>query len=102
MQICPSNHIKNEGLFIIGWQSYSEFKRMTEQRLTFRLELVHRESSVPYFAGRERVTIQTVYSTVLLDPKQKPDLVKSETWVILALLLDYINLYYIVDQVKCG
>ena len=59
---------------------------MPNQSLTFRIEYVHRQSNVPYFAGRGGVTSQTGYTTTPLDPLWKPDLVKSESRIILALL----------------
>jgi len=59
---------------------------MPNQSITFRIELVHRASSVPYFAGKGGVTSQTGYSTTPLDPSWRPDLVKSENRIILALL----------------
>jgi hypothetical protein len=59
---------------------------MPNQSITFRIEFVHRESSVPYFAGRGGVTSQTGYSTSVLDPGWRPDLVKTESRIIFALL----------------
>ncbi|MES2589779.1 MAG: porin [Bacteroidota bacterium] len=69
-----------------GWDCSTNFDWMPNQSLTFRLEYVHRESSVPYFAGRGGVTSQTGYATTVLDPSWRPDLVKSENRLILVLL----------------
>jgi len=59
---------------------------MPNQSITFRAEFVYRHSNVPYFAGKGGVTSQTGYATTALDPNWKPDLVKSETRVIGAIL----------------
>jgi hypothetical protein len=59
---------------------------MPNQSITYRLEFVHRESSVPYFAGHGGVTSQTGYTTSILDPKWRPDLRTTENRLILAML----------------
>ncbi len=69
-----------------GWDCSTNFDWMPNQSITFRLEYVHRESSVPYFAGRGGVTSQTGYTTTVLDPNWRPDLVKFENRLILVLL----------------
>ena len=91
----PSDPTKTEGAFPFtanpgdqfrGWDCSTNIDFMPNQSITFRLEFVHRESSVPYFAGRGGVTSQTGYSTSTLDPNWRPDLVKSESRIILAIL----------------
>jgi hypothetical protein len=59
---------------------------MPNQSITYRLEFVHRNANVPYFAGSGGVTSQTGYSTSVLDPNWRPDLVKSESRVVFAML----------------
>ncbi|MBN8694922.1 MAG: porin [Bacteroidetes bacterium] len=59
---------------------------MPNQHITFRLEYVHRESSVPYFAGHGGVTSPSGYTTTGLTPGWTPDLVKSEDRIIFAVL----------------
>lgn len=90
-----SNPTQTEGLFPFsanpgdkfnGWDCSTNIDWMPNQSLTFRIEYVHREASVSYFAGRGGVTSQTGYSTSLLDPNWKPDLVKCENRLILVLL----------------
>jgi hypothetical protein len=76
----------NPGDKFKAWDASTNIDFMPNQSITFRLEYVHRESSVPYFAGRGGVTSQTGYSTSLLDPNWRPDLVKSESRIILAIL----------------
>lgn len=91
----PQNPTTTEGAFPFsanpgdqfkGWDASTNFDFMPNQSLTFRIEYVHRQSSVPYFAGPGGVTSQTGYTTTPLDPNWKPDLVKSENRVIVALL----------------
>lgn len=69
-----------------GWDISTNFDWMPNQSITFRVEFVHRESSVPYFAGAGGVTSQTGFSTTALDPSWRPDLVRSESRIIAAIL----------------
>ncbi len=91
----PNNPTQTEGAFpfsanpgdkFSGWDCSTNLDYMPNQSITFRLEFVYRNSSVPYFAGKGGVTSQTGYSTTLLDPNWRPDLVKSESRLILAML----------------
>lgn len=91
----PNNPTQTEGAFpfsanpgetFTGWDCSTNFDYMPNQSLTYRLEFVHRQASVPYFAGRGGVTSQNGFSTAVLDPNWRPDLVKSESRFILALL----------------
>lgn len=59
---------------------------MPNQSITFRLEYVHRQSSVPYFAGRGGVTSPNGFTTQTLPPDWRPDLVKSESRIIFVTL----------------
>ncbi len=76
----------NPGDGFEGWDVSTNIDYMPSQFITFRAEWVHRESSVPYFAGRGGVTSQTGLTTSVLDPAWRPDLVKAETKVIFAVL----------------
>lgn len=91
----PNNPTQTEGAFPFsanpgdafkGWDCSTNIDFMPNQSITFRIEAVYRHSSVPYFAGRGGVTSQTGYSTTVLDPAWRPDLVKSEFRIIAALL----------------
>jgi hypothetical protein len=91
----PNNPTQTEGAYpfsanpgdqFTGWDCSTNFDFMPNQSLTFRVEFVYRNASVPYFAGSGGVTSQTGYSTIALDPDWRPDLVKSESRIILALL----------------
>lgn len=76
----------NLGDKFFGWDCSTNLDFMPNQSITIRLEYVYRNSSVPYFAGHGGVTSQTGYATTALDPAWRPDLVKSEQKIILALL----------------
>ncbi|MES1223754.1 MAG: outer membrane beta-barrel protein, partial [Bacteroidota bacterium] len=91
----PSKPTQTEGAFPFsaapgdafrGWDISANLDWMSNQSITFRIEFVHRASSVPYFAGPGGVTSQTGYSTSPLDPDWRPDLVKSENRLIAAVL----------------
>ncbi len=91
----PNNPTQTEGAFpysanpgdeFFGWDCSTNLDYMPNQSITFRIEYVHRSSNVPYFAGRGGVTSQTGYSTSQLDPNWRPDLVKSENRIILAMI----------------
>jgi len=91
----PNNPTQTEGAFPFsanpgdafkGWDCSTNIDFMPNQSITFRIEAVYRHSSVPYFAGAGGVTSQTGYSTAVLDPSWRPDLVKSEFRIIAALL----------------
>ncbi len=80
-----------------GWDVSTTLDWMPTELLTWRLELVHRESSDPYFAGEGGVTGPNGYKTGgLYHPDGlistaaptgwTPDLVKQETRIIFALL----------------
>ena len=94
----PNDPTKTEGVFPFttnpgdqfrGWDCSTNFDVMPWQCITFRLEFVHRESTVPYFAGRGGVTSPSGYTTTSLPPDWRPDLVKSESRIILALLFRF-------------
>ena len=91
----PNDPTKTEGTFPFSANPGDKFEGfdystiidfMPNQSITFRIEYVHRESSVPYFAGKGGVTSQTGFTTSTLDPNWRPDLVKSEDRIVLAML----------------
>lgn len=90
-----SNPTQTEGAFPFsanpgdqfeGWDASTNIDFIPNSTISFRAEFVHRESSVPYFAGHGGVTSQTGLTTSPLDPSWRPDLVKSESKIILAIL----------------
>ena len=76
----------NPGDQFSGFDYSTNIDWMPNQHLTVRLEFVHRESSVNYFAGHGGVTSPSGYTTSQLTSDWKPDLVKSEDRIIFALL----------------
>ncbi len=76
----------NPGDKFSGWDCSTNFDWMPNQSLTVRLEYVHRQANVPYFAGRGGVTSPTGYTTTPIPTGWAPDLVKSEDRMILAIL----------------
>lgn len=76
----------NPGDSFKGWDCSTNIDWMPNQSITIRAEFVHRESSVPYFAGKGGVTSPTGYQWTTLPADWRPDLVKSENRIILAIL----------------
>jgi hypothetical protein len=76
----------NPGDKFSGWDCSTNFDWMPNQSILFRVEYVHRGSSVPYFAGHGGVTSPTGYTTTPLPADWKPDLVKSENRIIFCAL----------------
>ena len=91
----PNNPTQTEGMYPFsanpgdkfkGWDISTNFDWMPNQSITFRVEFVHRESSVPYFAGKGGVTSPTGYQWTALPEGWRPDLVKSENRIIFCAL----------------
>lgn len=76
----------NTGTQFKGWDCSTNFDFMPNQSITFRVEFVHREANVPYFAGSGGVTSPIGYTTTALPADWKPDLVKMENRIIFAVL----------------
>ncbi|MCZ8353887.1 MAG: outer membrane beta-barrel protein [Cyclobacteriaceae bacterium] len=76
----------NPGDAFEGWDVSTNIDFMPNQSITYRLELVNRNSSIPYFAGRGGVTSPSGYTITAPDTTWQPDLVKSETRLIVAVL----------------
>jgi hypothetical protein len=76
----------NPGDLFNGWDCSTNFDWLPDQSLCVRLEYVHRQSDVPYFAGRGGVTSPNGYTTQTLPPDWRPDLVTKEDRIILAVL----------------
>lgn len=76
----------NPGDQFKGWDYSANLDYMPNQSITFRVEFVSRHSSVPYFAGPGGVTSPSGYTTTVLPADWRPDLVKKENRVILAVL----------------
>lgn len=82
---------ENPGDQFYAWDASTNVDFMPNEHITFRVEFVHREANVPYFAGHGGVTSPTGYATTAFGPgtaypNWAPDLVKSEDRVIFAVL----------------
>jgi opacity protein-like surface antigen len=62
---------------------------MPNEQLTYDVEINHRQSADPYFAGRGGVTSPDGYTTTPLPAGWRPDLVTSDTRIILAMLVRF-------------
>jgi len=91
----PNNPTQTEGLYpfsanpgdkFTGWDASTNLEWLINQSLAFKIEYVHRHANVPYFAGKGGVTSPTGYTFTPLPADWRPDLVKTENRVILALL----------------
>lgn len=77
----------NPGDKFNGWDWSTNFDWMPNQSLTVRLEYVHRQADIPYFAGHGGVTSPTGFTTTPIPATGwAPDLVKSEDRIIFAVL----------------
>ena len=81
----PNAFTTNAGDAFTGWDCSTNLSYMPNQSIEFRLEAVHREASVNYFAGSGGVTSVTGY-TYTPSSTFVPDLVKSENRIIAAVL----------------
>jgi hypothetical protein len=80
---------QNPGDQFHGYDYSTTVDLMPNDYLTFRLEVVHRHASVPYFAGHGGVTSPDGYNTTPVPSDFVPDLVPSETRFIAALLVRF-------------
>lgn len=77
------------GSAFFGWDASTTLDYMPDAHQTWRLELVHREASVPYFAARGGVTSADGFAGSLSPASWAPDQRKAETRLIAALLLRF-------------
>jgi Putative beta-barrel porin-2, OmpL-like. bbp2 len=77
---------ENPGDKFTGWDCSTGFRWMPNQSLEFKVEWVHREANVPYFAGPGGVTGPTGYTYNTVPTGWTPDLVKSESRIVAAFL----------------
>jgi hypothetical protein len=77
----------NAGDEFAGWDCSTTFDWLPDEFQTWRVELVHREAGVPYFAGPGGVTSADGYTNTAVATGWTPDLVKDETRIIVAILM---------------
>jgi hypothetical protein len=80
---------QNPGDQFHGWDCSTTLDWMPNDLLTWRAEVVHRESDVPYFAGPGGVTSTDGYANTPVPSTWAPDLVTAETRIILAMLIRF-------------
>ncbi|PBQ34786.1 hypothetical protein CNR22_02080 [Sphingobacteriaceae bacterium] len=76
----------NPGDKFEGFDYSTNMDWMPNEHITFRLEYVHRQANVNYFAGHGGVTSPSGYTTTQLPADWRPDLVKFEDRIIFAVL----------------
>ncbi len=81
----PNAFTTNPGDAFTGWDCSTNLSYLPNQSIEFRLEFVHREASVNYFAGSGGVTSPSGY-TYTPAFNFVPDLVKTENRIIAAVL----------------
>jgi uncharacterized caspase-like protein len=62
---------------------------MPNDFFTFTVQVIHRESAQPYFAGHGGVTSPDGYNGTLIPSGWAPDLVKQETRFIAAMMVRF-------------
>jgi hypothetical protein len=62
---------------------------MPNENVTYDLEFNHRQSNIPYFTGHGGVTSPDGYVTTPIPAGWRPDLVKHDTRLILAMLVRF-------------
>ena len=78
---------ENPGDKFTGWDASTNISWMPNPSIEMRLEFVHREANIPYFAGHGGVTSPTGYTTTPIPTTGwAPDLVKVENRILIALL----------------
>jgi hypothetical protein len=68
-----------------AWDASATFDYMPSQFITYRMEYIHRQSDVPYFAGSGGVT--STLGNGSADPSFVPDLVKQEDRINLSMMI---------------
>ena len=76
---------ENPGDQFTGWDASTGLSWMPNQSIEFKMEYVHRHSSVPYFAGPGGVTSPTGYTTTPIPAGWAPDLRTYEDRIIVAI-----------------
>jgi hypothetical protein len=79
----------NPGTTFDAFDYETGIQYMPAEQITYDLELNRRQSSDPYFAGHGGVTSPDGYSTTTTPSGWRPDLVKSDTRIIAAMLVRF-------------
>jgi hypothetical protein len=79
----------NPGTSFDAWDVETGIQYMPNELVTYDIEVNHRESSVPYFAGHGGVTSPDGYVTTTLPAGWRPNLVKADNRIIIAYMLRF-------------
>jgi hypothetical protein len=79
----------NPGTTFNAWDISTAVQYMPNEMITYDLELMHRGSDVPYFAGHGGLTAPDGYNTSSVPTGWRPNLVKSEDRIVAAFLLRF-------------
>jgi len=79
----------NPGTTFNAFDYEAGFQYMPDELMTYDLEYNHRQADTNYFAGHGGVTSPDGYTTTALPPGWRPDLVKSDSRIIAAMLLRF-------------
>jgi hypothetical protein len=79
----------NPGAKFDAWDIEGGFQFMPIEEVTYDVEFNHREANVPYFAGHGGVTSPDGYITTAVPTGWRPDLVKADNRIIMAMLVRF-------------
>jgi hypothetical protein len=79
----------NPGTTFNAFDYEGGFQYMPNELITYDLEYNHRQADTNYFAGHGGVTSPDGYTTTAVPPGWRPDLVKSDSRIIAAMLLRF-------------
>jgi len=79
----------NPGTTFDAFDYETGIQYMPSEQITYDLEFNHRQAQENYFAGHGGVTSPDGYTTTTSPPGWRPDLVKNDTRVIVALLVRF-------------
>jgi len=87
----PADHPydMNPGTQFDAWDVETGFQYMPNEQVTYDIEFNHRQAAEPYFAGHGGVTSPDGYVTTPVPPGWRPDLSKTDSRIILALLVRF-------------
>jgi hypothetical protein len=79
----------NPGTKLDAFDYETGIQYMPNENVTYDLEFNHRQSNIPYFSGHGGVTSPDGYITTPIPAGWRPDLVKHDTRLILAMLVRF-------------
>jgi hypothetical protein len=89
VQAATSPFDTNPGTKFDAWDVSTGIQYMPSEQVTYDLEVNRRASNIPYFSGHGGVTSPDGYITTPSPAGWRPDLVKSDLRIIVALLVRF-------------